>query len=128
PKQQAVLVMRAESAEPATEKVVLDPAVLDPSGKTTIDFFVPSPDKKLVAVSLSKNGSESGDVHVLDVATGKEQGDVIARVNGGTAGGSVAWNAGGTGLFYTRYPRAGERPEADLDFWQQVYFHKLGTP
>src|SRR6516225_4093177 len=27
----------------------------------------------------------------------------------------------------TRYPRAGERPAADLDFYQQVYFHKLGT-
>jgi prolyl oligopeptidase len=128
PKQQAVLVMRAESAEAATEKVVLDPNVLDPSGKTTIDFFVPSPDKKLVAVSLSKGGSESGDVHVLDIATGKEQaGDTIARVMGGTAGGSVAWNADGSGFYYTRYPRAGERPEADLDFFQQVYFHKLGT-
>jgi prolyl oligopeptidase len=129
PKQQAVLVMRAESAEASTEKVVLDPNVLDPSGKTTIDFFVPSPDKRLVAVSLSQGGSESGDVHVLDVATGKEQpGDTIARVMGGTAGGSVAWNADGSGFYYTRYPRAGERPEADLDFFQQVHFHKLGTP
>ena len=128
PKQQAVLVMRAESAEPQTEKVVLDPNVRDPSGKTTIDFFVPSPDKKLVAVSLSKNGSESGDVHVIDVATGKDQPDVIAGVQGGTAGGSVAWSSDGTGLFYTRYPHAGERTEADLDFYQQVYFHKLGTP
>ena len=127
PKQQAVLVVRAESAEAATEKVVLDPNVLDPSGKTTIDFFVPSPDKKLVAVSLSKGGSESGDVHVLDVTTGKEQGEPIARVMGGTAGGSVAWSSDGAGFFYTRYPRAGERPEADLDFFQQVYFHKLGT-
>jgi prolyl oligopeptidase len=128
PKQQAVLVMRAESAEAATEKVVLDPNVLDPSGKTTIDFFVPSPDKKLVLVSLSKGGSESGDVHVLDVATGKEQGETIARVMGGTAGGSVAWSSDGAGFFYTRYPRTGERPEADLDFFQQVWFHKLGTP
>jgi prolyl oligopeptidase len=128
PKQQPVLVVRAESAEAEGEKVVVDPNVLDPSGKTTIDFFVPSPDKKRVAVSLSRDGSESGDVHVYDVATGKEQGDVIARVNGGTAGGSVAWNADGSGLFYTRYPRAGERPEIDLDFFQQVYAHKLGTP
>ena len=41
---------------------------------------------------------------------------------------SVAWGSDGTGFFYTRYPRAGERPEADLDFFQQVWFHKLGTP
>ena len=128
PKQQPILVVRAESAEPGTERVVLDPNAFDPSGKTTVDFYVPSPDKKLVAVSLSKNGSESGDVHIFDVATGKEQGEVIGRVYGGTAGGSLAWNADGTGFFYTRYPRAGERAEADLDFYQQVYAHKLGTP
>ncbi|MBX3190743.1 MAG: S9 family peptidase [Labilithrix sp.] len=128
PKQQPLLVVRADGADPATERVVLDPNVLDPTGKTTIDFFVPSPDKKRVAISLSKDGTESGDLHVYDVATGKEQGDVIARVHGGTAGGSVAWNAAGTGFYYTRYPRAGERPEADLDFFQQVWFHDLGTP
>ena len=28
----------------------------------------------------------------------------------------------------TRGTREGERPPADLDFFQQVYFHKLGTP
>src|SRR5262249_44031337 len=47
---------------------------------------------------------------------------------GGTAGGSVAWTADGAGLFYTRYPSAGERPAEDLDFYQQAWFHKLGSP
>ncbi len=77
---------------------------------------------------LSRLGSEAGDVHVFEVATGKElAGDVIPRVNNGTAGGSVAWNSDATGFYYTRYPRAGERSAADLDFYQQIYFHKLGT-
>ena len=128
PKQQAILVVRADSADVSTERVVLDPNVLDPSGKTAIDRYVPSPDKKLVAISLSKGGSESGDFHFYDVATGKEQGDALTHAYGGTAGGSLAWNSDGTGVFYTRYPRAGERPEADLEFFQQLYFHKLGTP
>jgi prolyl oligopeptidase len=66
-------------------------------------------------------------VHVYDVATGRTLADVIPRVNGGTAGGSLAWNGDGSGFYYTRYPRAGERPAADLDFYQQVYFHRLGT-
>jgi len=128
PKQQPFLVTIAASADLATERVLLDPNVLDPSGKTTIDFFVPSRDGKRVAVSLSTGGSESGDVHVYDVATGKERaGDVIPRVNGGTAGGSLAW-AGDGGFYYTRYPHDGERPAADLSFYQQVYFHKLGAP
>ena len=128
PKQQPMLVAMTAAADPTSQRVVLDPAVVDPSGGTEIDFFVPSLDGKRVAVSLSKGGSEDGTVHVYDVESGKERGDAIPRVNGGTAGGSLAWNADGSGFYYTRYPHAGERPPQDLDFYQQVYFHKLGTP
>jgi len=128
PKQQSFLVTLASTADLKTEKVLLDPNAVDVSGKTTIDFFVPSHDGKHVAVSLSSGGSESGDVHVYDTATGLERADnVIPRVNGGTAGGSLAWASGDSGFFYTRYPHAGERAEADLSVYQQVYFHKLNT-
>ena len=128
PKQQAFLVTVAALADVGTEKVLLDPNALDASGKTTIDWFVPSHDGKRVAVSLSVGGSESGDVHVYDVATGKEHAkDTVPRVNGGTAGGSLAWTANDAGFYYTRYPHEGERPAADLSVYQQVYFHKLGA-
>ena len=126
PKQQPFLVVRASLAEGAASRVLFDPNVLDPTGKTTIDWFYPSGDGKWVAISMSTGGSESGDVHVLEIATGKEKFEVVTRVHGGTAGGSLAWNAAGTGFFYTRYPRQGERPEKDQDFYQQVYFHELG--
>ncbi len=49
-------------------------------------------------------------------------------MNSGTAGGDLAWLADGSGLFYTRHPRDGERPAEDMNFFQQAYFHKLGTP
>jgi len=128
PRQQPLLVVFTDPAAAATERVLLDPNVLDPTGKTAIDWFEPTRDGTRVAVSLSSGGSESGDVHVYDVATGAALPDVVPRVHGGTAGGSVAWNAGGTGLWYTRYPHDGERPAADLGFYQQVYFHRLGAP
>jgi prolyl oligopeptidase len=127
PREQPLLVLLKSADELSTERVLVDPNQLDPSGGTEIDFFVASLDGKHLAVSLSKGGSESGDVHVYDVATGQETGSAIPRVNGGTAGGSVAWNADGSGLYYTRYPRSGERPPVDLNFYQQVYFHRLGT-
>lgn len=53
---------------------------------------------------------------------------MIPLVQKGTAGGSVAFTADGKGLFYTRYPQEGERAKEDLDFYQQVFFHTLGTP
>ena len=128
PRQQPFLVTLGSLDDLAGEKVLLDPVALDPSGSTAMDFFSPSPDGALVAVSLSQKGTESGDVHVLEVATGKERPDRVPRVNGGTAGGGVAWAAGGEGFWYTRYPAPGERPEADLGFFQEVWFHRLGAP
>jgi prolyl oligopeptidase len=128
PKQQPLLVTLTSADELKSEKVVLDPNGLDAKGTTAIDWFVPSLDGKYVAVSLSKGGSEDGTLHFYETATGQALPDSIAHVQYPTAGGSAAWNADGTGIYYTRFPRTGERPEADLNFYQQVYFHKLGAP
>jgi prolyl oligopeptidase len=126
PREQPVIVVMRSVDDLASERIVVDPAALDPSGNTAIDFYVPSADGSRVAVSLSVGGNERGDVHVFDVATGRQLPDVVPRVNGGTAGGSLAWNGDGSGFFYTRYPRPGERADPDLDFYQQLYFHKIG--
>ncbi|RYZ33068.1 MAG: S9 family peptidase, partial [Myxococcaceae bacterium] len=129
PKQQPSLVVLGSLDDTSKERVLLDATQVDPSGKTTIDWFQLTHDGKKVAVSLSKSGTESGDVSVYDVATAKAlANEVVPRVNGGTAGGSLAWNAQGTGFFYTRYPRGEERPPIDREVYQQVYFHALGTP
>jgi prolyl oligopeptidase len=127
PKQQPFLVTLPLDA-PDAARPVLDPGVLDPRGITAIDWFVPSPDGKLVAVSLSVGGSEDGTLQIIDVATGKPVHEKIVRVQEGTGGGSLAWDKDGTGFFYTRYPRGSERPPEDLNFYQQIYHHVLGTP
>jgi prolyl oligopeptidase len=126
PKQQPMLVTLASADDLKSEKMVLDPNALDSKGTTAIDWFAPSRDGKHVAISISQGGSEDGTLHIYETATGKALPDSIAHVQYPTAGGSAAWNADGTGIYYTRFPRKGEKPEADLNFYQQVYFHKLG--
>jgi len=128
PLQQPMLVTLTSVDDLGTENILLDPNQLDPSGGTAIDFYVPSLDGKLVAISISKGGSERGDLYIYDVETKQPLSDVIARVQVPTGGGSFAWNETNDGLYYTRYPRKGERADDDLDFYEQIYFHKIGSP
>ena len=60
PKQQPLLVTLTSADDLKSEKIVLDPNVLDSKGTTAIDWFVPSLDGRYIAVSLSKGGSEDG--------------------------------------------------------------------
>ena len=128
PAQQPVLVRLSSLEPPALWKPVFNPNTFNTNGTTAIDWFVPSPDGRRIAISLSEGGSEQGTLHFFEVDTGKELGDTIPRVQYPTGGGSAAWLPDNSGVFYTRYPHTGERTEADLNFYQQVWFHRLGTP
>jgi prolyl oligopeptidase len=128
PKQQPFIVVTESLDDLSGERVIVDPNELDKSGGTAITWYEPSPDGKLLAVSLAKGGDEVGDLTVFNVDTGKPVGEVVPRVNTGTAGGDLKWAPDGSGFYYTRHPRTGERPPADMNFYQQVYFHQLGSP
>jgi prolyl oligopeptidase len=127
PAQQPVLVRLSSLQAPALWRTVFDPNAYRTNGTTTIDWYVPSPDGRVVAVSLSEGGSEQGTLHFFEVETGRKLADEIPRVQYPTGGGGAAWMADGSGIFYTRYPHQGERPPADVDFYQQVWFHRLGA-
>ena len=117
PRQRPFLVALTDLDDLATERVVLDPVAVDPSGETSIDFFVPSPDGSRVAVSLSEHGTEDGSLYVYDTVSGKAIGEPIPHVN--VMGGSAAWRHDGSGLWYTLC--------ADpAGFRQQVWFRELG--
>jgi prolyl oligopeptidase len=126
PKQQSMIAVLTHAADPAQAHVIVDPNTMNPKGTTAIDWFVPSPDGKLLAVSLSDNGSEDGTLHLFDAASGKEIGAPIPRVQYPTGGGSLAWRGDAGGFWYTRYPGP-NRPSAEQHFFQQVYFHLIGT-
>jgi prolyl oligopeptidase len=127
PAQQPVLVRLSSLEAPALWRTVFDPNAYNTNGTTAIDWYLASPDGRLVAVSLSEGGSEQGTLHFFEVETGRKLADEIPRVQFPTGGGSAAWTADGAGILYTRYPHEGERPPADINFYQQVWSHRLGT-
>ena len=125
-KEQAEIVVMDTPEQAAEARLIFDPTAAGDK-TTSFDWFVPSPDGTKVAISISTGGSEAGDLHILDL-DGKTIEPVIPRVQRGTGGGDVAWTPDGTGIYYTRYPAPGEKPEQERDFWMQVWFHQLGTP
>ena len=127
PKQHPFLVVRS-SLDTGDERVLVDPNVLDPAGGTNLEWFVPSFDGSKVAASLSTGGGEHGDVHVFDVASGKELGDVVPQADGGGSGECLAWKKDGSGFFYTRGAAEADKPKDAPGVYQQVWFHHLGMP
>ncbi|GLY93955.1 prolyl oligopeptidase family serine peptidase [Actinoplanes sp. NBRC 103695] len=92
------------------EVTLLDPAAVDPSGTTTLDQWHPSPDGGLVAVQLSRGGSEQSVLYLLDARDGRPVDGPIA----GCRYSPVAWLPDGTAFYYVR-----ERT---------VVLHQVGTP
>ncbi len=66
--QATVFVRDGFNAKP---RALLDPAKLDASGLTTVSWYVPSEDAKLLAYGTYRSGDENSVLHVMDVATGK---------------------------------------------------------
>ena len=127
PLQQPFLVGLTSLDDPTGERVLVDPNAIDESGATTIDWYVPSPDGALVAVSLSSQGTEDGDLHLYDATSGQQTDVVIPHVNSGTAGGTLAWRGDSQGFWYTRHPAPGTVPDEELGFDQDVWFHHIGS-
>jgi prolyl oligopeptidase len=119
PEQQPFIVALSDLSDTASERVVVDPNLIDPSGQTAIGLFVPSPDGAQLAVSLAEHGSEDGTIYVYDVATGEVVDTPIAHANPAAAVASLAWRHDGTGFWYSRADEAG--------FHQQVWIHELGA-
>ena len=112
-KQQSELIAFSDPEHVKTAKVVFDPITTDHPLRAT-DWWVPSPDGTKVAVAWSEGGSEVADLHILDLS-GKEL-EVVPNVQRPTGSGDVAWTPDNKGVYYTRYPAAGEKPDTRARF------------
>jgi prolyl oligopeptidase len=105
------------------DRALVDPNGLSAAGTTALDWYYPSDDGRLLAYGLSEDGSEQSVLHILEVASGAALPDRIPR----TRAADLAWLPDGSGLYYTRYPAAGEVPAGEEHYHRAVYFHRLGT-
>ncbi|MGH3356479.1 MAG: prolyl oligopeptidase family serine peptidase, partial [Nocardioidaceae bacterium] len=105
-----------------SERVLVDPMALDPTGTTTLDAYRPSPDGSLLAYQLSEGGTEESAIRVLDVATG----DLVDGPIGRTRVSPVAWLPDGSGFFYVRRVHPDEVPADERQYHRRVWLHRRG--
>lgn len=119
--QSALYTVTSLDAQP---RVVLDPNILSSDGTVALSGLKVSNNGKLLAYSLSASGSDWQEWKVRDVETGKDLDDDLKWVKFSGA----SWAHDDSGFFYSRY----DEPKSDslraTNYFQKVYFHKLGTP
>ena len=118
-KQAPVFMRRGTGAE----REILDPNTLSGDGSISLAQWAPSPDAKLLAYATSEGGADWQDIHVRDIATGKDLADKVAWVRFS----GLSWTRDAKGFFYSRYPEVADRMRAELKD-QALYYHRIGTP
>ncbi len=105
------------------ERVLVDPAAVDPSGATTLDSWAPSKEGTRLAYQLSSGGDEESLLHVLDVETGEALDGPIDRCRYSP----VAWVPGGEHFYYVRRLPPEAVPAGEEQFHRRVWRHVVGT-
>lgn len=107
-----------------SERVLLDPMAIDPSGATTLDSWQPSKEGDLLAYQLSEGGREESVLRVMDVDTGDVLDGPIDRLRYSP----VAWLPGGKAFYYVRRIDTAHLPADEQQYHRRVWLHRLGTP
>ncbi|KPC55300.1 prolyl oligopeptidase family serine peptidase [Amantichitinum ursilacus] len=106
------------------EKLLLDPTVIKLEGShVSLDWWVPSPDGKLVVYGMSPAGSENSVAQILEVDTGKLLPEKIDR----TEYASPSWLPDSSGFFYNRLAKGPKPGDQDFFLNSAAWLHKLRT-
>jgi prolyl oligopeptidase len=118
--QNVLLVAEALNAEP---RQLLDPNTLSSDGTVALGGEAITDDGKLMAYGTAASGSDWQEWHVRDVDTGKDLPDLIRWVKFSGA----SWSKDGKGFYYSRYDEPKGTALRDANYFQKLYYHKLGT-
>jgi prolyl oligopeptidase len=106
-----------------TERTLIDPMAIDPSGLTTLDAWQPSKEGDRLAYQLSEGGTEESVVRVVDVVDGTLLDGPIDRARYSP----IAWLPGGAAYYYVRRLPPEDVPAGEEQFHRRVYLHRVGS-
>jgi prolyl oligopeptidase len=120
---QSVLYVSTSAKDPSP-RVLIDPNTFRKDGTMAVSGTTYTHDGTLLAYGISSGGSDQKEIHVLNVQSGKDLGDVLKWCKFA----NVAWKHDNSGFWYNRYPTPGSVAKEDQARFNKLYWHTLGTP
>ncbi len=120
---QKQFVLYRESQRGGAPVVVLDPNVLSPDGSIAVAQWSVSPDGRTLAYTTAAGGSDLLDIHLRDLATGRDLPEVLHRVKFT----DISWTRNSKGFYYSRFRGSAERANLkDANTHHQLWYHPVG--
>src|SRR5436190_3665002 len=116
-------VLYKQASLTAGPETLLDPNLLSEDGTVAVSTLAVSEDGRRLAYGTSASGSDWEEFRVRDVASGRDLPDHLQWIKFSGA----SWTKDGAGFFYSRYPQPGDKALSDVNRFQKVYYHRLGT-
>lgn len=119
---QPVLYRQPAAGGPA--EMVLDPNRLSDDGTVAVTVWAFNQDGSRLAYALTEGGSDWQVLRIRDLTTGQDYPETLPFCRFPT----VAWSPAGDGFFYNRHEDPADRPAAEQNKYNQLYWHPLGAP
>ncbi|MEN3337863.1 MAG: prolyl oligopeptidase [Acidobacteriota bacterium] len=115
-------ILYVQDGVDAAPRVLIDPNVIEAAGPVALTAMAPDESGALLAYARSESGSDRQDLFVRSVQDGRDLPDHLRWVKFV----SIAWVGSGDGFFYTRFPAPGTVAPGDENYFNRVYYHRLG--
>ncbi len=116
-------VLYQQASLEATPETLLDPNILSEDGTVALSTLAVSDNGRLLAYGTAASGSDWEEFRVRDVGTARDLPDHLKWIKFSGA----SWTKDGAGFFYSRYPEPTDKALTDVNRFQRLYYHRLGT-
>ncbi|HEY9765217.1 MAG TPA: prolyl oligopeptidase family serine peptidase [Chroococcales cyanobacterium] len=105
-------------------KLLLDPNTLSSDGTVALSDTSVSPNGRYLAYAISRSGSDWQEWRVRDINTGEDLFDRLQWIKFS----SISWTHDNQGFFYSRYDEPKGDNLKEVNFFEKLCFHRIGTP
>ena len=116
-------VLYKQASLEATPETLLDPNILSEDGTVALSTLAVADNGRLLAYGTAASGSDWEEFRVRDVVTARDLPDHLKWIKFSGA----SWTKDGAGFFYSRYPEPTDKALTDVNRFQRLYYHRLGT-